>query len=1027
MRLRESLLPHPHSQEKVTVINRFESLGMSSENEDQCFTWSPAGSKSPPHKLTKISYTRDFLLSFSDLDICKSLPAGFDKSVLSEFEDTSHNIPEWQRVPGGLSSQNSKRSEDGTSPPNNYSRGNQGRWDTRSSGSNDRDGDFQSDRESDVGRRYGNQSRRSWQTPEHDGLLGSGAFPRPSGYSSGGTIAPRGRGNGHYPLNRSTEPYQPPRPYKAMPHIRRDNTDILNDETFGSSECSSEDRAEEERKRRASFELMRKEQQKVLQEKQKHGAEKHKDQIGMDIGVLMESSEAEKVLWNCNLNKSEDSHVEPGFDDESVKCSMPAQAPAARPLIPPGFASTMLEKNVGAKLLAPLQASEVGNSELEDDISQSKSIWMAQGLCDNQDSRKSSTICEDTSETNVLPSLDVVVSDYSISIENPHSNFVSNQREASVVWPNSPMTNLGAEKSAVGVSGLTPGEGKSVLQKLFDSALTLNGVGSLSSAEHPAVILNEDPWDPVSSSKFARWFLDEEPINADDHPSSKSRELLSLISDKGRHQVSKASDETAVEHLPPSVLFEKAPVSPTTVKSEKNVTSEANLTVLTCEDLEQVIMAEASESGTQNLVQAGSWDVSEAELEPPKAEVDNHASKHLLSLLQKGSEQKKLALPSSFDAHTTDDKGTTMDKVEEIHSDEKNITLETLFGSAFMKELQSVGAPVSSQRGTTAMGITVDDSNHGINLIGLNHNDTKSDVFQGDWLGFNNPRADSSNLSAVGFEERVDGPMELQLPEEDSLITMGGDAVQLVTSKTQDCLSSNAPVEIVDKLATLNAIMKGERSMLPGMDSGPVFHDAYDPVNSELPFQHSHGRPSSPSFSHHQINHHNTRPFFQSVDQHAHRNPQMIGPENIPHQDFSHFSSNAFHHPHSFNGPGGPRFDPHHHPVMPHMRSLQGNFPPSHMLQGLPRGVPLSPPMGNMGGYITQDLGPLQGFALNHRQPNFSGTGMMAPGQINHPESRERLEMDLRANTKQQIFPVGTGQAPGMYVPTELDMGFRYR
>jgi len=35
-----------------------------------------------------------------------------------------------------------------------------------------------------------------------------------------------------------------------MPYSRKDCTDSYNDETFGSTECSSEDRAEEERKRR---------------------------------------------------------------------------------------------------------------------------------------------------------------------------------------------------------------------------------------------------------------------------------------------------------------------------------------------------------------------------------------------------------------------------------------------------------------------------------------------------------------------------------------------------------------------------------------------------------------------------------------------------------------------------------------------------------------------------------------------------------------------------------------------------------
>ena len=68
----------------------------------------------------------------------------------------------------------------------------------------------------DAGRRYGNQSRRSGQVPEHDGLLGSGSFPRPSGYGAG-LSAPKFRSNDQFQLNKSNELYQPPRPYRVRP------------------------------------------------------------------------------------------------------------------------------------------------------------------------------------------------------------------------------------------------------------------------------------------------------------------------------------------------------------------------------------------------------------------------------------------------------------------------------------------------------------------------------------------------------------------------------------------------------------------------------------------------------------------------------------------------------------------------------------------------------------------------------------------------------------------------------------------
>lgn len=72
----------------------------------------------------------------------------------------------------------------------------------------------QSYQHADSGRRSGNQSQRSWQVPEHDGLLGSGSFPRPSGFAAG-VSAPTFRTDTHSQLNESNEPYHPPRPYKV--------------------------------------------------------------------------------------------------------------------------------------------------------------------------------------------------------------------------------------------------------------------------------------------------------------------------------------------------------------------------------------------------------------------------------------------------------------------------------------------------------------------------------------------------------------------------------------------------------------------------------------------------------------------------------------------------------------------------------------------------------------------------------------------------------------------------------------------
>lgn len=96
----------------------------------------------------------------------------------------------------------------------------------------------------------------------------------------------------------------------------------------------------------ASFELMRKEQQKAFQEKQKLNPEKRKD--GFDISSLMEDSKDEKIVLNRS-NESGDSLIFKNSNNDSEKSSLPPQTPASRPLVPPGFTSTNVERNFGPK------------------------------------------------------------------------------------------------------------------------------------------------------------------------------------------------------------------------------------------------------------------------------------------------------------------------------------------------------------------------------------------------------------------------------------------------------------------------------------------------------------------------------------------------------------------------------------------------------------------------------------------------------------------------------------------------------
>ncbi|XP_076956914.1 uncharacterized protein LOC143632232 [Bidens hawaiensis] len=427
----------------------------------------------------RVSYTKDFLISLSELEICKTLPSGFDKSILREFEEFS--IQDRPRTHGSLPLQGFRRHDYSSSPPTrgdsgSYSRGGYGRWDNRSSGWSEKDGDSQSDTHKDSGRsNYGNQSRRSWQNSEHDGLLGSGSFPRPSGFS-GGTSAPKGSTNEYYHLNKSSEAYQPPRPFKAGPPSRPNTHDSFNDETFGSIESTSQDRAEEERKRRASFELMRKEQQKVLQEKQKMNANKVKSDDFTDL--VLEEIKEEEVL-----------------KDDSGKSSMISQSSKPRPLVPPGFKSTILEKSSTTKTISSIEKENPKSGIEEFHLLAKDNNHIQNGTLDNQ--------------------VNIQTADHHL---HRYSGFSEVHEavdgEVFELMTNKIISNPSQESTT------------SILGKFFGTGPTVKDGGPTSFLEQKS---KPDDSFNVQSSKFAQWFNEDEKKPLDSLSSSRSNDLLSLI------------------------------------------------------------------------------------------------------------------------------------------------------------------------------------------------------------------------------------------------------------------------------------------------------------------------------------------------------------------------------------------------------------------------------------------------------------------------------------------------------------------
>ncbi|XP_035539008.1 uncharacterized protein LOC109003516 isoform X2 [Juglans regia] len=1024
---------------------------MSLENEDQNLLDRPSETNHEWQKKLKILYKREFLLSLSELDVCRKLPSGFDQSILSEFEDS---FQDQQRVSSALSSHSYRRNEYGSSPPtkgdfNSYSWGVHGRWESRSSGRGDKDSDSQSDWESDSGRRYGNQSRRSWQV-EHEGLLGSGSFPRSSGFAAG-VSAPTFRANAHSQLNKSNEPYHPPRPYKAVPHTRRETNDSYNDETFGFSESTSEDRAEEERKRRVSFELMRREHQKAFQEKQKLNPDKRKD--GFDITTLLEDSKDEKSFLNRSSVSNDPVTLKDSHND-SEKSSFPPQTPASRPLVPPGFTSTVLERNFGSKSIIQPHTVEVVNPELE----------------------------------------------------NCHSH----AKEAFEASENSEVIELNGEKVTGDkiVAESNHDQSTSILDNLFGYALTPSGGGSSSLIEHNTSKADETILHASQSSKFARWFPEEEKKSVADLYSSRPNDLLSLIvsGEKGGSQEEVSSDvKKNTEHVLSNFPFER--FEPAEGHKKTNLTSDiiensdqlyknnkpqALPAVLTCEDLEQSILSEISENGSTQQLPAQALSIPDPKTEPPSVNIDDHASQHLLSLLQKGTGLKDTVQSPNLDIRSSEklqnNEGASFDsaaRTKEVNSENssssgQSLTLETLFGTAFMKELQSVGAPVSVQRGSAGSAIVdvpeshefpfpeMDDALVLPNGIGSNSTSYESSVLTSkerlqtkpvkideQWFGFDDPQAEPDSFQVrTGLKSKLGGfdrPVDIRLSEEDSLITVNDPlnlqnyAIAKTAARTNALASPNTQVDIAEKLAAWNAILKDKRAFMGGQEGPPFLRGARDMREPNITYQNLSVQPSSPQLQPPHSNH--VGPLLHPLDSRpANINAQLkfMTPDRIIHHDpppNHQFPANMlrpqFHHP----GPGLTGFDPpSHHPMLQQMY-MSGNFPPPHLLRGFPRSAPMSAqpnrgaPMPHASNQMTgsmPELNPLQAFPFGHRQPNFAGLGLPPPapevgGGSNHPEAIQRfIERERRSKSKQvQPFAVAD-RGQGMY-GHEVDLGFGYR
>ncbi|CAN7089171.1 unnamed protein product [Brassica rapa subsp. narinosa] len=899
-------------------------------------------------KKPRVSYTIKFLLSLSDKDVCKklpNLPSEFNDLLLRDSDDPS---PERPRISGGL-----RRNDYSSSPPTRgefggNSRGTHGRWEGRSGGWNDKDSDSShSDRDpGEPGRRSGMPSRRPWQAPEHDGLLGKGSFPKPSGLGAGPAGSKPPQSDDSYQLRRSNEPYHPPRPYKAAPYTRRDTRDSLNDETFGSSESTNDDRAEEERKRRASFELLRKEHQKVFQERQKSNPDLRKNDF--DFTELLGESKDEKE----RPSRSDEVNNNPSIPNHST----PPQSIAPRPLVPPGFASTILERKQGEK-----PQTETSQHE--------RSPLIPKGI----------NVVNGASVTNEeKPSVfRIGSSEMPIEAADEAPGYPRKVEQATV--------KLDQKKS------LEISDEPSILDKIFNTAINLNTGDSSNSTQKKIVEKVEEKRSPQTfkSSKFAHLFLEEDNKPVEDLPSNKPpRGLLSLL--QGADKLQTFETDAKGEHLM-DFPYQGHVTKNTDKLSNTSATKpvKAAPPVLTCEDLEQSILSEVSESYHPPPPAPVDQDLSVSSVKKTnqgKPSVDNQASHHLLSLLQRSADpisQDTQLLSVTESRPPPSVKPPTAGEADPG----KSLTLENLFGSAFMNELQSIGEHVVSN----APGIPL--RSDGSISDPRQRNQIRPDGLLGGLLGL----PEDGNLLAVSNPANPQSYMSFPGPRNQK---------------------PEVAFNISDKLAALNSGPRNERPTLGGPD-GPFLHH-HPQQYAANPSPHLNG----------------SRPGFHPLDtRHAHIKPQLdfMGQGSIIAQHQGPPPNMIHRPPFNHSTSGVPEFDR----LPPHMQQkmhMQDNLQRHHLMQGFPGGGPPhhhSPHVNNQMQSLIPELNPSQGFPFAHHQPNY---GMPPPGsqgnRVEHPASLNTL-LGIHQRMDPSKQPPAMGQAGGPNrqgsMGQELDLGFGYR
>lgn len=839
-------------------------------------------------------YSKDFLLSVAELEDCKRLPAGLDSALLRETETKSNDkgvaipgassrglirttrendahsesppdVPEWRRpssLPGSPFLKGPRQAEPNVSSPRpglarggNTARSIMGRsgsarWELRPGGA-DRDRDpnrtqyeWESTPTESGGRLHGRGLARSALvvSQEHDGLLGSGGPIVHRGMIQ--TPTPdRHRAERASRAGRTGEQYHSARGGKVSrvsQYTRREDADSISDETFGSDDLPNGERSEQERQRRDSFEQMRKE----LRMKPLNTARNYNDNW---FGECVQGTET-FLSSSPGTPQSTTSSK-----DDILKPHNKAASSTPRLLVPPGFSKPTIPKTGSPKENNEASKSPLSHVKDEDmhvlkQTSSNDGVKLDKGEHLSSLSLKIDQL-EDKDQKTSSPLQSPVMSKFArwfpsqgSSIKESEWNIDKQEPILLVTKSEDLPPSLGISKTPAELAG---GSEDAVLSKLSSvtSLMPINKKGSV--LPMPAGPSLEDIEKVMTAGAD---FTGVVRSNEDRVSDRKNCVMLEdhLLSD-GDH-----------------AIMRDAP-------SAKDVSEKKTPPVfLTCEDLEQSLLAETAHSGNHsklkevqqdtdkniNLMQllqigsnnrARSQQSRAAEQDTGKV-MDGSASLHIMSLLQKKSGDATTALPladstspvsAEASAYLTghDHRVADARRKESQSSTAEIISLETLFGKGFVNELRSVGEPVSSK-------LVVDDSIH---------NGKEKSLL--DVVLPSRQSAKSSGHAEVAFIEEAGWDYDRHLKEPKDAETMQGSDSQnefwsdmsphghTHTKTSKNILSSRGH--------SINGAVSGDFRQpkssphLPhqGNFSHGQYHEGYHPPTSEVP---SHRMPFEP-------------------------------------------------------------------------------------------------------------------------------------------------------------------------------------